>query len=95
MKHKDLGYHELHCVQMRFRVIREGIETHGFEDSEYKEDGENDKVKYDACRNPIHATTQEDTNHLLKNDNKVDDDILSDPYSKLSTIGETNQTEYK
>ena len=38
-KHKGFGDHELHCVQKWFIVIREGIKTQVFEDTEKKEEG--------------------------------------------------------
>ena len=76
MKHKDFRDHELHCVHKWVNVIREGIETHVFEDSEEKEEGGEVAVKYDAIETPIHATTREDINDLLADGYEVDDDRL-------------------
>ena len=37
MKHKDFRDHALHCVQMWVRFIREGSDSHLFEDIEDKD----------------------------------------------------------
>ena len=95
MKHKDFGDHELQCVNKWVRVIRDGIETHVLEDSEDKEQGGQFEFKYDARKNPIHKTTQEDINALLAYGYEVDYDILPAPKKKSRSTGDTDRSVYK
>ena len=47
----------MHCVQKRFRVIREGSEAYAFKDIEDKEERGEVAVEYDARETTIHAAT--------------------------------------
>ena len=57
MKHENFGDHALYYVQRWVRVIREGSETHVFEDIEEKEEGGEVTTRYDIHETPINATT--------------------------------------
>ena len=66
MKHKDFRDHALQCVKMWARFIREGSDSHVFEDNEDKDDGRQVAVESNTREIPIHATTRDDINALME-----------------------------
>ena len=80
---------------MWFRVIREGIETHVFKQSEEKDEGGEVAVKSDARENPIHATTREDINDILADGYEVGDDRTTSTKNKPSATGKSGRPVYK
>ena len=95
MTHKDFGEHEFHCVHSWVKVIREGIETHVFEDIEEKEDWEEVAVEYDSLKTPILETTRKDINDLLEDGHEADNDRLPSSDTKPRVIDEYYQLVYK
>ena len=95
MKHEDFGDHEFYFVQRWVRVVREGSETYGIEDSKDKEEGREVTIGSDSCETLIHADNWEGINDLLDDSYEVDDDRLLDPKNKFIPKGDIYLPVYK